>query len=69
MFFIDFLTVSKNSDEVAIFTEALQTLGAQAGGSYSQTRIASPSTNGHRPARAAQPAPSATNPAFERPSR
>jgi hypothetical protein len=49
-----FARSSRNShpdktDEIAIFTEALQTLGAQAGGSYSQTRIATqPSvTNGH----------------------
>jgi hypothetical protein len=53
-----------NPDEVAIFTEALQTLEVQAGGTtYSQTPIASTSTNGHRPARAAQPHQPATNPA------
>jgi hypothetical protein len=64
-----------NTDEIAIFTEALQTLGAQAGGSYSQTRIATqPSvTNGHGrtwPVSAAQPHQPATNPAaFARPPR
>jgi hypothetical protein len=52
----------------AIFHAALQ---AQAGGTtYSQTPIASPSTNGHRHASAAQPHQPATNPAaFARPPR
>jgi hypothetical protein len=64
MFLMNFLRVSRNSNEVAIFTEALQTLEAQAGGTtYSQTPIASPSTNGHRLARAAQTHQPATNPA------
>jgi hypothetical protein len=51
----------------AIFDAALN---APSGGSYSQTPIASPSTNGHGHASAAQPHQPATNPAaFERPSR
>ena len=66
--FLCFQYLSRNPDEVAIFTEALQTLQAQVGGSYSQTTIATqPSaTNGHGRTwltSAAQPAPPATIPA------
>jgi hypothetical protein len=50
-----------NPDEVAIFTEALQTLQAQVGGSYSQMRIATQPivTNGNE--RASPSPPPATN--------
>jgi hypothetical protein len=60
------LDKTKHGSVTAIFHAALE---AQAGGSYSQTPIASPSTNGHRPARAAQPHQPAINlAAFVRPA-
>jgi hypothetical protein len=66
--FFDFFRKKENLATVtAIFMRALEPL--QVGGSYSQTPIASPSTNGHRPARAAQPHQPAINlAAFARPA-
>jgi hypothetical protein len=66
-----------NTDEIAIFTEALQTLGAQAGVGYSQTTIAtqpSATNNGYGrtwPVSAAdsQTAPRTCEAAFARPPR
>lgn len=60
-----------NPDEVAIFTEALQTLQAQVGVSYSQTPIANqPSaTNGHGRAHPSPPSSATIPAALERASR